>query len=478
MTTWIPDLANGSGPLYVRLADSIERDIFSGTIPAGNKLPPQRDLAYDLGVTVGTVGRAYGLVRERGLVSGEVGRGTYVLDRSTPMPQSAQEPLSGEMDGTRFYQAPAGKLRFDSTAAPQVGQSGAIGTILADIHRDHFDEVASYTRQFPDRWFEAGAQWLSRNKTRPAPDCIVPTLGVHAGVMAVISAVTAPGDSIAFERVTYSQLARSAGLIGRRTTLIASDDNGVIPEDFERVCAQRHPKIAFLMPTAQNPTLATMPEARRSEIAEIARRHNVWLVEDDLYGALTDDPTPLLADFAPERTFLVGGLSKSVAAGVRGGWVMCPPHFNDRIRVAHKMITGGMPFILAELCSRMVLSGAAAAMRHALYRIEIDARLSRSRATNSTGLEFVLAQPNVPPSSGSCFRTPGCPAPSRTRPTSEGVLVDDEDEYKPGRTEQVYPPHPRSASRHRASGTMSCRRLSVIRSLLDEGLRRLIDTFG
>lgn len=472
MTTWIPDISSGSGPLYVRLADSIERDIFSGTIPVGEKLPPQRDLAYDLGVTVGTVGRAYGLVRERGLVSGEVGRGTYVLDRSTPMPQSARESLSDAVDGTRFYEAPAGKLRFDSTAAPEVGQSAAIGTILTDIHRDHVDEVASYTRQFPDRWFEAGAQWLSRNRTAPAPDCIVPTLGVHAGVMAVISAITAPGDSIAFERVTYSQLARSAGLIGRRTTLIASDENGVIPEDFERVCAQRHPKIAFLMPTAQNPTLTTMPEARRSQIADIARRHNVWLVEDDLYGALTDDPTPLLADFAPERTFLVGGLSKSVAAGVRGGWVMCPPHFNDRIRVAHKMVTGGMPFILAELCSRLVLSGEAAAIRKRCIA-EINARLAIAR-DRLDGFEFSW-RPNVP-FIWLLLPDPWLSGTFKNAAYQRGVLIDDEDEFKAGRTEQVF---------HRVRLGVSAPRnrddvvqgLSVIRSLLDEG-RAGYDTFG
>ena len=79
MTNWLPDMSEGSGPLYVRLAERIEEAIASGTLPTGTKLPPQRDLAFDIGVTIGTVGRAYTLVRERGLVSGEVGRGTFVL---------------------------------------------------------------------------------------------------------------------------------------------------------------------------------------------------------------------------------------------------------------------------------------------------------------------------------------------------------------------------------------------------------------
>ena len=82
MTNWLPDLQASDGPLYVRIADQIERAINTGALASGAKLPPQRNLAYDIGVTIGTVSRAYSMVRERGLVSGEVGRGTYVLGLS------------------------------------------------------------------------------------------------------------------------------------------------------------------------------------------------------------------------------------------------------------------------------------------------------------------------------------------------------------------------------------------------------------
>ncbi len=474
MTNWLPDIGTGDGPIYVRLADRIEQDISAGLLAAGAKLPPQRDLAYDLGVTVGTVGRAYALMRERGLLSGEVGRGTYVRGKGVEgnrasAPAGEDSPLA---DGTRLYDAPAEKLRFDSTAAPDVGQSDEIRALLGEIEREHAAELASYTRRFPQSWSAAGVSWLARNGFRPSPECIVPTLGVHAGVMAAISAATAPGDGIAFEHVTYSQLARSTRLIGRRTMLVASDEEGVIPEDFERLCAQRHPKMAFLMPTAQNPTLSVMPEARRRQIAAIAARHNVLLVEDDLYGAMTDDPTPLLSEFAPDRTFLVGGLSKSVAAGVRGGWVLCPPHFTDRVRIAHKMTTGGMSFMLAELGARLVLSGAAFAIRKRAIS-EINARLALAR--EALGGFDVASRPNIP------FLWLALPEPwlsgtFKNAAFEQGVLIDDEDEFKAGRTEQVF---------HRARLGISAPRrreevargLAVIRDLLDGG-RAGYDSFG
>lgn len=434
MTNWIPDLSQGDGPLYLRLANRIEGDIEGGTLASGAKLPPQRDLAYDLGVTIGTVGRAYALLRERGLVSGEVGRGTYVLDREPPrrsgLPVST--PLPGE--GTRSFDAPAEKLRFDSTGAPDVGQGEAIARILADIGTEHPSDVSSYARAFPESWVEAGSRWLSRNGFRPAPQTIVPTLGAHPALVAVAAAATVPGDYIVFENLSYSQFARSIGLFGRRVALVQSDDQGVVPEDFERLCAQRHPKLAFLMPTIQNPTLSCMSEARRREIAEIARRHNVWLIEDDLYGAPVGDSTPLLAEFAPERTFVVAGLSKAVAAGVRGGWVACPPHYAHRVAVAHKMATGGMPFLLAELCARLVLSEEASAIRSRCLD-EINARLKLASETLAD-YEFRW-RPNVP------FLWLGLPEPwlsgtFKNAAAAEGLLVDDEDEFKAGRSEQVF----------------------------------------
>lgn len=472
MTNWLPDLSTGEGPLYVRLADKAEEDISSGVLPAGQKLPPQRDLAYDMGVTIGTVGRAYSLLRERGLVSGEVGRGTYVLDREIDKPQAVAPMIGPNGDGTRWLEAPSDKLRFDSTAAPDVGQGAVIAETLAAITREMPAEVASYTRSFPQSWLEAGAQWLSRSGHRPDTDSIVPTLGVHAGVMAAISALTIPGDFIAYEQVTYAQLARSSGLIGRRAVMVDIDEEGIDPTDFERVCAQRHPKMAFLMPTTQNPTLATMSLARREEIVRIARAYNVLLIEDDLYGAMADDSAPLLAQLAPERTFLVGGLSKAVAAGVRGGWISCPRNYSHRVRVGHKMLTGGMPFLLAELGARLVLSGQAGDIRRR-SGAELNARLDLVRQALD-GYDHRTAA-NIP------FVWIGLPEPwlsgtFKQAAFERGVLIDDEDEFKAGRSDKSF---------HRVRIGISAPRsrdetalgLSVLRRLLDEG-RAGYDSFS
>jgi len=177
-----------------------------------------------------------------------------------------------------------------------------------------------------------------------------------------------------------------------------------------------------------------MPEARRREIVEIARRHNVWLIEDAIYAALLQDQPPPLAALAPERTFYVGSLSKSVSAGVRGGWVACPPHFAPRVLTAYKMLTGGMPFVLAELAARLVLSGEAEKIR-ARVRDEIAARVEMTRA-GLAGYDFTshLNSPFI----WMKLPEPWLSATFKHAADKEGVLIDDEDEYKCGRTDRIF----------------------------------------
>lgn len=452
MTNWIPDLTTGTGPIYLRLADRIEQGISEGRLPAGDKLPPQRDLAYDLGVTVGTIGRAYALVRERGLVSGEVGRGTYVLPGHGPQRHDAgamadigrqahvSEPSAstvahgGAQGGTRTILPPPGMIRMDSTAAPDIGQSAIIARVADKIGRESGHEVASYTRTLPASWLEAGRRWLTTAGWSPAADTVIPTIGAHSAILSVIAAMTAPGDFIAFESLTYSSISRSANLIGRRTCVVEHDGEGAVPDDFERLCAQVHPKAIFLMPAMHNPTLAVMSAGRRKAIAEIAKRHNVWVIEDAIYGSLqpaTDDPIVALA---PERTFFVGGLSKSVAAGVRGGWLSAPAPYVQRIMTAHKMLTGGIPFLLSELAAQLVLNGAADDIRRAV--IEEVAGRQAIAVKAFAGFDFVSA-PHTP-YVWMKLADPWLSGPFKSAAANEGVLVDDEDEFKPGRTERTH----------------------------------------
>lgn len=436
MTNWTPDLSGLKGPKYIALADAMDRDIDSGILPPGTRLPPQRDLAYDLKVTIGTISRAYALAAERGLIAGEVGRGTYVLARQ-PEISSDATTLAAAMhfQDARIDLPPplARALRMDSTAATDIGQSAIIGPMLARIFAEEPHLAQDYTRVISPDWREAGAAWLATGGWRPAPDTIIPVTGALSGIENVIAAMTAPGDKIAFEDLTYSALARGAALIGRRPIKVRGGDQGLDPEDFERVCARDHPKALVVIPTLNNSTITIIPEENRRRIAEIAGRHNVWIIEDNIYGTALDDAPPPFAQIAPERTFHVSGVSKTLGAGLRTGWISCPPAFSRQIINATKLMTGGLSYAMTEVTARLVLSGDAARLKVAVLE-EVSQREAIAREILA-GYDFT-SHPRCP-YIWLTLPDPWLPGTFKDAALEAGAAILEADAFKVGQVDRV-----------------------------------------
>ncbi|KPB00174.1 PLP-dependent aminotransferase family protein [Ahrensia marina] len=432
MTNWLPELSDNKGPLYVRLADAIERDISSGALPAGSKLPPHRNLAFDIGVTVGTVSRAYGVVRERGLVAGEVGRGTYI--KSPAADRNFTSNNLSRYNGLLPKAHPELTL-MNSTSAPEVGQAKMIARIFTEIAEEDPKAISDYLRHIPDSWREAGRRWVARKNWSPSLANILPTQGSHAALVSVLNTVTGTGDRIAFEELTYPATVRASALMGRRSIKIATTDQGLDPEAFEHVCAQQHPKIAVIVSTFNNPTLTTIPLENRLKIVESARRHNVLILDDDTYGVLDDDAPPLFSELAPERTFHVTSLSKSVAAGLRSGFVVCPTGYATRVMNAHRLITGSAPRAIMEISTRLILSGEADQI---MAKVALDnaARVEKVRAALA-GFEF-RSDPRCP-FVWLRLPEPWLPSTFCKAARAQNVVVEEADEFKVGQTEYAVP---------------------------------------
>ena len=184
-----------------------------------------------------SIGRAYALVRERGLVSGEVGRGTFVLGReSSPgiAPMAAPATLVG-------LRSPAiiGKLRMDSTSAPAVGQDEAIEKLTAQIIRSYPREVVDYTRVWPASWQEAGSRWLKCGDWAPAVETIVSTNGAHAAIMTGFKASNAP-----YVMVYPADDDHNAAILDRMVTAAAQGCDVVCASRFKLISATISPKHA------------------------------------------------------------------------------------------------------------------------------------------------------------------------------------------------------------------------------------------
>ena len=139
---------------------------------------------------------------------------------------------------------------------------------------------------------QAGLQRLSQLLVCP---------GAQAAIAALILALTQPGDVILAEPMSYPGLRAAASQFGRRLIAVQADQHGMLPAMLEQACHQHQPALVYLNPTLQNPTAITMGERRRKELASVAKRCNVRIVEDDPYWRLADAPPPPIATFAPEQ---------------------------------------------------------------------------------------------------------------------------------------------------------------------------------
>ncbi len=349
MTNWLPDIARYDGPKYLAIADAIARAIADGDLESGVKLPPQRNLAYDLGVTLGTVTRAYREIERRGLVGGEVGRGTYVLSDQPRQPDGLLVPdvdVPGIIDFTH--------------ATPAQGVAGReLARTLKEIAGEaNIDALANYQMHTGLAvHMEAGAHWLAQNGLEGTADNVTLTNGVQHGLLASLMALMSPGDTILLEELTYPGALHLARTFGHRTDSVRMDDDGLIPEALDEACRRTSARVLYCMPTLHNPTVAVMPEERRLKIAEIAKRHSLLIIEDDIWGRLTDIDLPHFANLLPEQTIYLSSLSKCMAGGLRIGYAHAPARITERLRTAVRM-TCWMPApLMAEVARRWIYSG-------------------------------------------------------------------------------------------------------------------------
>ncbi|CCQ73325.1 PLP-dependent aminotransferase family protein [Magnetospira sp. QH-2] len=329
MTIWTPTLTHRIGPRYRAIADAIAEAVADGTLPADCRLPTHRDLAYRLGVTVGTVSRAYAEAEKRGLVSGEVGRGTFVKPPKSPTLATAAVHFGGV--GTVSPQA----VNLSLNCPYHIGDTEIRTTLKQMADSGDLNEILAFNPGQGARVHrEAGARLIGLLGWTPEPDRIAVTHGAQHGLTVAFMALCRAGDAILTEEVTYPGIPSLAELLGLRLLPVALDDQGMIPESLEESARGSGARVVCLQPTLHNPTTATMGQERRAAIAEVAERLDLTLVEDDLYGYHRPVPSPPLSQLIPHRSVFLTSVSKCLAAGIRTGYMVMPESLSERIITA------------------------------------------------------------------------------------------------------------------------------------------------
>lgn len=348
MTIWQPNIDVDSGPRYLAIADAIETDIKTGTLAPGAKLPTHRDLADWLGVTVGTVTRGYAEAARRGLLHGETGRGTFVGAKVHKQLICHHEMLAAGVVDMKVT------LPFEQFN-PDLG--AALRETADDPATQSLLEYYPSVGRRIDR--EAGAEWMRRYNLEADADNVCITVGGQNALAVILSGMFNPGDTVAVEGITYPLIKTLSHRFHVKLAAVDQDELGMIPESLEEACRMHGVRGVYLMPTCQNPTTARMPEYRRHEIAAIARRYDLTIIEDDAYGLAVGDIGAPLAALVPERTFYIASLSKSVAGGLRVAYLLTPPQHLSPIKAAMSDMVWMTPPLMADIARRWINDGTA-----------------------------------------------------------------------------------------------------------------------
>lgn len=346
MTIWHPSIAKDEAgrPLYVAIALAIEADILSGRLKPGDQLPTHRDLADRLKVTVGTVSRGYTEARKAGWISGEIGRGTYVLDRNAGR-------FPAQSDGRENVIDLGLNIPIESPAPDLAAALRGLSAV------EDMQSLLRYTPTDPHSGRVAGQMVLERHGLTVDADKIVLCAGTQHGLGVALDAVARAGDCILAEELTYPAFRPLADVRGLRTYPVALDEQGIVPSALHAACRKVRPKALYIVPTLHNPTTGTLSAARRRELVNVARRHDLMIIEDDVYRMLAAEAPPPIARLAPERTVYVTSLSKTFAPGLRVGYLVGPPaQYTNLVRAVQHSIWMLSP-ITTALAARWVFQG-------------------------------------------------------------------------------------------------------------------------
>ncbi|MCB9960394.1 MAG: PLP-dependent aminotransferase family protein [Rhodospirillaceae bacterium] len=365
-TSWLPDLNGRSGPKYLRIADAMAEDIYGGRLVDGARLPTHRDLAWRLGVTVGTVTRAYLEGERRGLIVGEVGRGSFVR-AGARMSSAVEMPRPGDEDTIELgvNRTPPG-LMADAVAEGLVRLAG-----LRDI-----DQLLNYHASggLP-RHRAACARWLETRGLYASADQVAVTSGAEHAIAASLMAFNDPGAPVLVEPLTWSGTRALATMLRMPLRAVPMDEEGITPDGLDAQIRASGARIAYLQPTVHNPTTAVMSMERRREVAEVIRRHGILVIEDDVYGLLHPDAPAPLASLVPEQVIYATSASKVLSPGLRVGCALLPDAQAARFAVAARAVNWMAPPPMAALLSFWVEDGVALDMTKRI-REEVAVRLA------------------------------------------------------------------------------------------------------
>ncbi|HEX2178413.1 MAG TPA: PLP-dependent aminotransferase family protein [Actinomycetota bacterium] len=325
------------GPLYSRLSKAFVQAIEQFDLPPGTRLPAERNLAEMLNVSRATVTQAYEYLRDGGWVQSRQGSGTWVGSLSAS--DSPRPPGPRPLSSGHFY-----SRLVDASAEPPINMSMAALSDVDEVFRgesslDLEDLLGAPSHGYAPLGYPPLRKHLAdiygRSGVPTQPEEVLVTSGAQQAISLLAGHYVQRGDAVVVESPTYAGAIDAFSRAGARLIPVPVGGNGVRLDLLAEALASAKPRLAYLMPTHQNPTGAVMPEEERRELARLADQSQVPFVEDNTLADITFGdrmPPPPLAHYAQGGTVIsVGSMSKLYWAGLRVGWVRAPESLITRL---------------------------------------------------------------------------------------------------------------------------------------------------
>lgn len=348
--TWKPCiLKSGTVPLHVEIAEKLEHDIRDGVLRPNTKLPPQRELADYLDVNLSTIAKAFKLCASKGLISGEIGRGTFVSsDAFSNRPLLYEGGLDHCINFGPSLPLPIQDKYIAQTLKQLMRRTNIISDTLAspETHNDRLHK-------------QTGAAWLKSYKLNVGEDNILITAGLQNALAVTLAALFQNGDKIATNAVIYPGFKNIANTLGIRLIPIPHVDQTIDISGFKKICKNDTIKGIYLIPDHHNPTTVYMSTTERTSIANIAREYDLICIEDSSFSFLSPAPLIPISALIPERSIYISSVSNSLSPGFRIAFVYVPTEYREIMFAAHASINVMVPPLELEIVSQLINSGVA-----------------------------------------------------------------------------------------------------------------------
>jgi len=333
-------------PAFTRLADTIAADIAAGRLKSGDRLPPQRTFAYERGIAVSTASRVYSELLRRGLVVGEVGRGTFIAGRREAS-ISLSEPHGALVD-----------LEFNFPILPE--QFEIIARSLSGLNRPEALKIAlsSAPSRGTSAIRETAAALMARGGWRPKPEGFFFTGNGRQAIAAAAGALVPVGGRLGVEAITYPLVKGVAGRLGITLVPLAVDAAGMRADAIAKAHRKAPLAAVYLQPALHNPLGVTLTQARRTELARVLTTLDLTAIEDTVYGFLGDEPP--LAELAPDHSVVIDSLSKRIAPGLAVGFIHAPVGLRERLMASVRSGGWGAPGYALQASQRLIADGTVA----------------------------------------------------------------------------------------------------------------------